>query len=454
MVTTADKITDSKHKKEGHEYPRLQGSFIANGYQWLRNPYALLDSAHARCGLTFEAHLPVVGKALISGDPELIRATLRNRLLIGGRGTRALRPLLGNDSLIILEDRAHTARKQLLSTAFQLKSVRRHDQLTIDCCLHEIEQLPRSAPFSIFQVVRKITLQSIIRSLFGPLDQRKRDQLTGLINNYMNSFSNPLFLFIKPLQRDWGSFSPWGRLQRRRDHLRRFVQAEIDRHRQQHGQPDCVLGSMIEAVRSKHQKISDESIFNELLGLLLFGHDTSAVTMAWSFYHLYSQPSVKDCLQAEIADVFDVGDYLNSAQPSYLRCCILESMRLCPVVAHLTRVAIGDTRLGDHQLKSGDKVLPSAYLAQRNPAVFPEPEAFNPDRFANGEDYGDSYFPFGFGARKCIGEHLAMRQMELIIYCFTRELNLELDPGYQARVQRKMLLIGPADGTLMRVRRN
>ena len=104
MVTAVDKITHSKKNTGEQDYPRLRGSFLANSYHWLRDPYALLDAAQEEHGMTFEARLPVVGKVLISGDPKLIRATLRNRWLIGGRGTRALRPILGNDSLIILEN--------------------------------------------------------------------------------------------------------------------------------------------------------------------------------------------------------------------------------------------------------------------------------------------------------------------------------------------------------------
>lgn len=451
MSTTANKITASKRSSEAGHFPRLRGSFIANSYQWLRNPCALLDAARAEHGLTFEAHLPVVGKALVSGDPELIRATLRNRQLIGGRGTRALRPLLGDDSLIILENKAHTARKQLLSAAFLPQSVRQYDQLTIDCCLREIGQLPRDATFSVFRVVREITLQSIIGMLFGPLPPQRRMQVTQLINAYMNAFRNPLFLFVRSLQRDWGKWSPWGRLQHCRDDLRRFVEAEIQRHRQRPDDGEGLLSSLIAAAARERKGISNESIFNELLGLLLFGHDTSAVTLAWLFYHVYSQPEVRQKLLSDIAASSSFHEYQASANAGYLHCCIQESMRLRPVVVHLTRVADGDTWLGDYPLKNGDKVLPCAYLAQRNPHVFPEPESFRPARFAGTRDYGDSYFPFGFGARKCIGEHLAIRQMQIILYCFARELELGLEPGYRARPERKMLLIGPAGGTLMRV---
>jgi len=451
MVVKSDKIVNLKDDMESSNYPRLGGSFFTNSYRWLRDPYLLLDTAYAENGLTFEARLPVVGKVLISGDPDLIQETIRNRHLVGGRGTRALRPILGDDSLIILEGKAHTARKLLLTASLQPKTLQQYDQLTIESCLREIEQLPRHSAFSAFEVVRKVTLRSIILLLFGRLQQDKQNQISELINDYMNAFRNPLFLFVKPLQQDWGGLSPWGRLLRRRTNLRQFIDTEIDGHRQGHRQSDCLLGRMVEVASNSSKNISDESIFNELLGLLLFGHDTSAVTMAWLFYHVYSQQLVLETIQNEIAGTEHVNNYLGTMQPSYLRSCIMESMRLCPVVVHLTRVATCETQLGLQMLQTGDKVLPSAYLAQRNPQVFPEPGKFNPARFLNDEDYGYSFFPLGFGARKCIGEHLALRQMQIILYCFVSQTNLELDFGYRARPKRKMLLIGPHSGTLLRV---
>ena len=202
--------------------PRLQGSIITNSVKWLRNPYALLDAALAKHGLSFCARLPVVGQAFITGDPQTIQSIIKNRHLVGGRGTRALRPLLGDDSLIILEGKAHAARKKLLTAPFRHQSLRRHDRLTLECSLQEIEQLPRDTPFSLFDVVRRITLHSIMRVLFDQLDSRKETQLYSLITHYTHSFKNPLFLFVKSLQWDLGGISPWGRLQRRRENLRRI----------------------------------------------------------------------------------------------------------------------------------------------------------------------------------------------------------------------------------------
>src|SRR5262249_23199857 len=158
-------------------------------------------------------------------------------------------------------------------------------------------------------------------------------------------------------------------------------------------------------------------IVEEVLSLLLFGHDTAAAAMAWAFAHIYSHPTVVERIRAEAG-----------ADPEalpFLTACVKESMRLCPVVVHLGRTAAADLRLGQHDARRGEKVIPCTYLAQHNPEVFPEPDVFRPERFLNGQRYEHAYFPFGFGSRTCVGKPFAMRQMLLVIATAVREVDLE-----------------------------
>ena len=127
-------------------------------------------------------------------------------------------------------------------------------------------------------------------------------------------------------------------------------------------------------------------------------------------------------------------------------------MRLCPVVVHLTRSATADVTLGVHAIRRGEKVIPCTYLAQHDAATFPEPYAFRPERFLNGQRYEDAYFPFGVGRRTCVGMPLALRQMQLIVAEAVRAADLELAPGYVPTPVRELVLIVPSAGTLMRKR--
>lgn len=429
--------------------PKITGNKITNSFAWLNQPYNLLDKALDKHGLTFIIDLPGMGESLITGDPGYISELIRNRDLIGGRGTQALRPLFGNDSLIILEGDTHHIRRQMLLPFFKSANISKFDQLTLEITHKEIQNLPNS--FSISSVISRITLKVIIRLIFGEISAQNEAKLMRLINNYYYSFKNPLFLFSKALHFNFGRFSPWGRLILNRKSLYKFIIEEIEQRKTHVNEnTNCLLDELIHSSKESVSPLSNDSIFNEVLSLLLFGHDTSAVTMAWLFHHVYQQTDILHKLQIDIPETEQLIDNINQNKSTYLKSCIQESMRLCPVVVHLTRVAEKNTTLCGLNIKKNSRVLPSAYLAHHNPNVFTQPYSFQPDRFMGQHDYQYSFFPFGFGSRKCIGEHLALRQMQLIFASFIKKSELMLDPAYPVKPERQMLLIGPSHGTMMR----
>jgi cytochrome P450 len=193
-------------------------------------------------------------------------------------------------------------------------------------------------------------------------------------------------------------------------------------------------GSGLARIVREGRDLSDDEIATEVLALLLFGHDTGAATLAWAFAHLHQHPEALERARAD---------------GSYLEACLQESMRLCPVVVHVTRVARRGLRIGGHAIPAGTRIFPSAYLAQRNPEVFPEPDRFRPERFLAGRAYEGSYFPFGFSPRTCIGRHFVLRQMTLMTSTILRLADLTLAPGYEARPERRLVLILPRHGTRM-----
>ncbi len=432
--------------------PRISGNKLLNSISWLNHPYEFLDRALEQYGLTFTLNMPTLGNALVTGDPAYISEIIKNKHLIGGRGTRVLRPLLGDDSLIILEGHTHFSRRQILTPFFKTSYIRQFDSLTFTATLDAIEKLDKNACFSVFHTVRQITLKTIIRLIFGTMAQEKEKTLTQLVDAYCASFQNPLFLFLKILHFNLGKFSPWGRLQQNKKALYKFIMDEIE---QRNAVPDLkpsnLLNELIFAAHQQKANLDNDSIFNEVLSLLLFGHDTNAVTMSWLFYHVYQNSDIHTKLKANTGNPQQVAEDLGPDNRNFLKACILESMRLCPVVVHLTRVAEQDTLLLERTVKSGDKILPCTYLAHHNPDIFNTPYAYKPQRFMSDKEYYHSFFPFGFGARKCIGEQLALRQMQIILSTFIRETHLELDANFKCNPERQLLLIGPTHGTMMRV---
>jgi cytochrome P450 len=395
---------------------------ILRTVRWLRRPYAVLDAARSRHGLTFWLDLAFAGRSLVTGEPALVREIMGHPDLDAGRGIAALRPMLGDRSLITLDGEDHLARRRIVAPLFR-RELERLDAATVEAAMAAARAITPGEPFSVYDLTRRISLAAIVRLLFG-----EAPAVEALVDAFFHSFASPWVLFLKPLHVDLGPRSPWGRALRNRRRLEEELRARIAACRRGEG-----AGGLARIVEGGAD-LEDDDFVSEILALLLFGHDTGAATLAWAFAHLHAHPQTLARARQE---------------PPYLEACLLESMRLCPVVVHVTRVARRDLRLGSHDVPAGARVLPSAYLAQRNPEVFPEPDRFQPERFLDGASYDGAYFPFGFSPRTCIGRPFVMRQMTLVTSTLLRHLDLALLPGGEGRPERRLVLILPRGGTPM-----
>ncbi|PWF46123.1 cytochrome P450 [Massilia glaciei] len=441
---------------------------IRTGLDWLRAPCALLDARLAKGGLTFRLDLPVMGRSLLTGDPALIAGIVRNKELIGGRGTQALRPVVGDHSLIVLEGARHERHRTLMLPHFFTGDMTAHDVLTRKWVARALEAQPPLSCFSGMKFTADITLNIIIEVLFGALGPARHEHAVGLVRKWLGSFTNPAILFLKPLQINLGERSAWGRFLNNRTALHRFIEDLL-------AKPDSggVLGTMMRQRRAGTADVSDAELVSQMVTFLMFGHDTSAAAMGWFFHHILQDPRALADVRGEIdlcrtnaSNALADPEQPDLEQPDpeqpdleqpdleqhvLLRSAIHESMRLSPVVVHLTRHAVAPTAVGDYQIAAGERVLPCMYLAQRNPAVFDQPDRFIARRFVNPKpEWRHSYFPFGLGNRLCAGMPFALRQMVLIASEMLGNCNFELANAAPAKPVRNMVLIVPSGGPLLR----
>ncbi|MES3021882.1 MAG: cytochrome P450 [Pseudomonadota bacterium] len=421
---------------------------VRTGLGWLRAPCALLDARLAQGELTFRLDLPVMGRSLLTGDPELIAGIVKNKDLIGGRGTQALRPVVGEHSLIVLEGAQHERHRTLMLPHFFTGDMTVHDALTRKWVARAIEAQPPQSCFSGMKFTADITLNIIIEVLFGTLAPARHAHAVGLVRKWLGSFTNPAILFLKPLQLNLGERSAWGRFLNNRSALHRFIEDLL-------AAPDTggVLGTMMRQRRAGTADVSDAELVSQMVTFLMFGHDTSAAAMGWFFHHILQDAQAL----AEICDEIDqcrAGAGQAPPDPEQLillRSAMHESMRLSPVVVHLTRHALKPTSVGDFQIAAGERVLPCMYLAQRNPAVFAQPDRFIARRFVTPKpEWRHAYFPFGLGNRLCAGMPFALRQMVLIASEMLGNSSFELANAAPAKPVRNMVLIVPSGGPLLR----
>jgi len=276
-----------------------------------------------------------------------------------------------------------------------------------------------------------------VQIVFGKLPQVEETHVVDLIHAFMTSFQNPITLFLKPLQINLGSHSPWGRVIRNQQALREFIRLQIRSFHETLENNQSLL-----AYLSRQARMSEDETITEIFAMLMFGHDTTSVAASWAMAYIYSHPNILTRLRDE-----QENDVVSGK--SFLEACINESMRLSPTVVQLLRTANTDLTLPGFNIKAGETVMPSPYLAHRNPDIFPEPEKYLPERFINADYPTYSYFPFGLGNRICVGKHLAQRQMPLMISTIIKNTSLKLAPGYTPNPVRYMFFIAPREGTLM-----
>ena len=417
----------------------MLGASLSNGYHWLAHPYSFLGAQMRRQGLSFQLDLPILGRSLVTGDPALVREIALHPDLDSGRGIFALRAILGDRSLITLDGQEHRERRRMLAPAFNARTISSYDAITVEKTRAVIRELGQGKQFSFYEVTRRISLSAIVRFIFGEKSPEEERSMELLVEGFLASFRNPLVLYLKFLQVNLGPASPWGRALRNRDRLRARILGEIGKRRKGRGNSTGLLAAVFESGVDP----GDNDLTTEVLTLLMFGHDTGAAAMAWVMVHLLQHPEEMERARAEASAQKSAGAPVRGL---YLEACIRESMRLCPVVVNVTRVARRDLEIGGYHVRAGERVLPCAYIAHHNEEAFPDAERFVPERFLNGHNYGHSYFPFGIGGRICLGEPFAMRQMELIISTFVAQAALEFAPGYEARPVRTLVLMVPRGG--------
>jgi len=411
---------------------------LKNGIRWLRNPYSFLDEAQSKHGLTFTVNLPGMGRSLVTGDHKIIQEIITNKNMTGGKGINVMRSLFGGESLMMLHGETHRTHRRLLIGPFQQSAIAHFEDPIVQTTLDLLREIPYDQPFSIFDIVRKITQISIIRLVFGSLPKEKEAQTQELIHAFMTSFDSSLILFLKPLRLNLGIHSPWGRITHNQIQLRRFILSQIRSFREAPKNEQSLLAHMC-----INGDLCDQDMVTEIFAMLMFGHDTTAVATSWTFAHIYSHPAVLARLKDELSSV-------HNQDVTFLQACVDESMRLSPAVVQLLRVAEQDVNISGHQIKEGEMVMPCLYLAHHDPAVFPNLGQFVPERFMSRDNFSHySYFPFGLGNRLCVGKHLAQQQIPLMISTIIQNADLTLARNYEPSPVRYMTFISPKNGTSM-----
>jgi cytochrome P450 len=375
---------------------------------WWTRPVPSFERFRARYGNRFTIRLLAAPPFVLLADPEAIKEvfTAPPEVLHPGEGARILEPVVGRYSLILLDEDAHLAQRRLMLPAFHGQQVARLADVMTQVAADEIERWPRNEPVALHPRLQALTLEVILRTVFGLDEGPRLDRLRAGLTDILAIGASPISL-LPPLQRDLGPLSPWRRFTRLRAGVDAELFALIEERRADAAERDDVLSLLLGARHEDGSPMSAQELRDELVTLLVAGHETTASELAFAFERLVRNPAVLARLTAEVAS--DDGD-------AYVTATVQETLRRRPVLPNAApRLVMQEIEVGGWRYPPGVCLVPHAYLVHHDPSIYPEPYAFRPERFLDQAPGTYTWIPFGGGRRRCLGAAFATLEMKVVL---------------------------------------
>lgn len=424
---------------------------------WIADPISFLERYRQQFGDTFTMQLGNMGTYVVTGNPQTIQEIFSQSTKFDvGRGNQLAAPLIGQNSLMLMDGDRHRRERKLLMPPFHGERLQTYAQQI--CLITEqfAQQWPVDHPFIARTAMQKISLEVILQVVFGLSQGDRYQQLKPLLADWLNMTDSPLrstLLFLKVLQKDWGPWSPWGKMKRRQCRVHELLQAEIDERRTQNRETGTDVLSLMMAARDEQgQPMSDPELRDELLTILFAGHETTATTLAWALYQIHQQPHVREKLLHELDSSGEDLQPLEMSQLPYLSAVCQETLRMYPVLPVIfPRITKAPTEIAGHIFPAETTLMPSIYLVHYREDLYPAPHQFKPERFFEREYSPAEYLPFGGGNRRCLGYALALLEMKLVLATILSQYQLAVAEDKPVKLQRRGFTLAPAGGIKMRM---
>ena len=425
--------------------PGPRAPAVVNTAKLVRRPLESLLGWHRRYGDVFTVEYLIFGTGVYVADPAAIRELLTGDQsdLRAGEANEPLAPLVGHKSVLVLDGPEHLRQRRLLLPPFQGSAVHAFREVIRDVAAAEVERWTPGTEIVIRDRMRALTFEVICRAVFGVVEPERIERLRAALLPVTDI--GPVTAFLPtPLRRDLGPLSPWGRLQRRLRRADELLYAEIDRRRREPGLEERtdVLSLLLRARDEDGRPMTEIELRDELMTMLLAGHETTATGLAFAFDLLLRHPQVLARLE----------DELDGDDDTYLDAVVTESLRLRPVLDAAERTLTKPRVVGEFELPPGIRVYPAIVVVQRREDLYPEADRFRPERFVDDGAESYAWLPFGGGIRRCIGAALAQAEMAEVIRTVVSRTRLSpLRPDPDPVVMRGITL-QPRHGTPVAVR--
>jgi cytochrome P450 family 135 len=409
-------------------------------FAWVARTGPFLERAHRRYGDVFSVRIAQEGTWVMLADPEHIRQVFTGdpKVFHAGEANAILRPVVGENSLLTLDEQAHMSQRKLLLPPFHGERMQSYGDLMREIAEREIATWPTGEPLQLWPRMQAVTLEVIMRAVFGMEEGARLDRLREALRTTLDWATRPTQMFLL------AALGPH-RVERmpyftgRFDEVDSLIYDEIRERRDAPGLEERtdIMSMLLLARHEDGSPMSDVELRDELMTLLVAGHETTATSLAWAIERLVRHPDKLERLHDEAL----------SGEDEYIDAVAKETLRLRPVIPIVVRRLTEPVEIGGWQLPAGVKVAPCIYLVHRHADVYqPDPTAFRPERFLEQPAGTYTWIPFGGGVRRCIGGSFAVFEMKAVLSAIARSTLLRPGRPEREHVVRRAITMTPGRG--------
>jgi len=433
--------------------PGPRAPAIVQTLAWALAPTWVMDRCAERLGEVFTLTFAPSGlKLVLVSDPEAVKTvfTAPPELAPSAAAASPIAPVVGPSSVLVLTGPEHMRQRKLLLPPFHGERMREYEDVVVDATRRDMAGWTLGRPMRLQRHTRLITLEVILRAVFG-VEAERMEPLKTAVGELLEPVGT--LAVLRALMSRPSSERPTGAIGQALDRLDALIYEEIARRRAQGDlqRRSDILSLLLGARDEDGEAMTDGELRDELVTLLLAGHETTATSVAWAVERLVRHPEKLRRLVAEIDAEAGGG-----GGEEYMTAVVNETLRVRPVVPMVARVLTGELQVGAYRLPAGTRVMPSIYLTNRNPRVYEDAAEFRPERFLQAGPETFSWIPFGGGIRRCIGASFALLEMKVMLRTMLGELEPRVPAGRARagawggrsgeRIVRRAITLVPARG--------
>jgi cytochrome P450 family 135 len=412
---------------------------------WWSRPNPLVRRMRNRYGDTFSFPILHEGRWVFISDPEDVKTvfTAPAKAAHAGEANAILKPILGGNSVLLLDEAAHMRQRKLLLPPLHGERMQSYGELMAEIAQAEIASWPAGEPMQLWPRMQAITLEVIMRAVFGIRDAARLDELRRMLPQILAwTSSGQQMLLLMVFGPEKATEAP--HVKRALAPIDAVLIDEIQRRRAESDleEREDILSMLVQARHEDGSPMSDVELRDELMTLLVAGHETTATALSWAAERLVRHPEKLERLRAEV----------EAGEEDYLDAVVKETLRIRPVLPIVLRLLKEPMTLGGYDLQPGTYVAPSIYLVHHREDIYPEPDRFLPERFLETPAGTYTWFPFGGGIRRCLGAAFALFEMKAVLRALVSSVELRATEPQNERTARRVIVHTPARGASVVVR--